>query len=330
MYLLEFGGEDDRFSLAEAAMVTEDAVLAAPGVGVAERIDERRCRYLARTRAVSALAATLEGDLGEVVALLPDVPVPGEGPIAVRAQDVRGQTNIDTQAVERAAGAVFVERGYAVDLADPADECRIVATTDAGTISWFVGWRHCTPERGFGPRRPSNRPFQQPGTMGPQLARTIVNLAGVDDGSVFLDPMCGPGALLIEAALVGGRPVGMDAQARMVTGAGRNVVAFADVEVDLVRGSASVIPVRSVDAVAFDAPYGRQSPIAHDSARGLIDATLEELVGLVDRCVAVFDEPIESLARRHGWRVDDRFDRRVHRSLTRVVSVLTRDDGSDR
>ena len=42
-----------------------------------------------------------------------------------------------------------------------------------------------------------------PGSLRPTIARASVLLAGVEDGDVLLDPMCGAGTILIERALAG-------------------------------------------------------------------------------------------------------------------------------
>lgn len=326
MYLLELVGEDDRFSLAEAATAVAGARLAAPGVATAEAVDRDRCRRLARTRAVATALATAEGDESALLDAVRAASLPAPTSVAVRARDVRALAGIDTRSVERRVGRVFADRGHAIDLESPSGVCRVLASRADGTVRWFVGWVVVEPDRSFGTRAPTKRPFQQPGTMDPQLARTVVNLAGADAGCTFLDPMCGPGATLIEAALLDVTPVGIDVQRRMVEGARRNVAAIAPgaPPARLVVASAGALPVRRVDAAAFDAPYGRQSPIAGRSAVDLVRATLEELLAVTPRCVAVFDEPVGDLARRVGWRVDDTFERPVHRSLTRYVSLLER------
>jgi site-specific DNA-methyltransferase (cytosine-N4-specific) len=48
------------------------------------------------------------------------------------------------------------------------------------------------------------------GRFFPQLVRSLLNIAGVKDGGVVLDPMCGSGTTLIEALLLGCSAVGID------------------------------------------------------------------------------------------------------------------------
>lgn len=44
----------------------------------------------------------------------------------------------------------------------------------------------------------------------PQLVRALLNISNVQEGSLVLDPMCGSGTTLVEAALMGCRSVGLD------------------------------------------------------------------------------------------------------------------------
>lgn len=48
------------------------------------------------------------------------------------------------------------------------------------------------------------------GKFFPQLARALLNIAGIQPGDYVLDPMCGSGTTLVEAALAGCRAVGVD------------------------------------------------------------------------------------------------------------------------
>jgi len=140
-----------------------------------------------------------------------------------------------------------------------------------------------------------------------------------------LDPMCGTGGILLEAGLVGARVLGLDAQGKMVRGTQRNLADGLGGDWDVLRGDARSLPVAddSVDAVVFDAPYGRQSKIEGD-LNGLVLDALEEARRVASRCVVVGDKPWAQPAHEAGWTTEAAFDRPVHRSLTRYVLVLRR------
>jgi len=135
--------------------------------------------------------------------------------------------------------------------------------------------------------------------------------------------MCGTGGVLIEAGLLGAHPLGTDAQSKMVRGARQNLGHFLD-DFDVARADATSLPLRddSVAAAVFDAPYGRQSKIESHDLADLVGGALAEVRRVADRCVLVADRDWRDEAAEAGWTVESRFERRVHRSLTRYVLVL--------
>jgi tRNA (guanine10-N2)-dimethyltransferase len=249
-----------------------------------------------------------------------------EETVAVRARDVRETAGIDTQRAERRLGRILVDRGYEVDLDDPDRELRALFSDD----TCLLGWLHAESVRDFGTRKPTDRPFFQPGGMDPLLARALVNLAGARPGATLLDPMCGTGGGLIEAGLVGTNVLGADAQRKMARGAAENLDHYLDEDAEwaTVQGDATHLPLPddSVDAVVFDAPYGRQSKIANLDLDELVSGALTEARRVTDRAVVVGDESWAGVAREIGWTVEAEFERRVHRSLVRHITVL---DGGD-
>jgi SAM-dependent methyltransferase len=80
------------------------------------------------------------------------------------------------------------------------------------------------PARGrLGDRNPMHRPFFRSVLVPRQRARCLVNLTGVQHGQRFLDPFCGTGSLLVEAALVGALACGSDIDSVMVNGSQANL-----------------------------------------------------------------------------------------------------------
>ncbi|MFC7155930.1 methyltransferase domain-containing protein [Halomarina halobia] len=319
MYLLELVGEDDPFAACEAESACSDVRPLAPGLVTARGVTER-VASLAYTRRVSALLGTTDADVAAARALLDAAGVDREGTVAVRARDVRGTTGVDARRAERELGSVLVERGFAVDLEDPDHELR--ACFSDGTCA--LGWLEVETARDFGERRPTDRPFFQPGSMDAMLARALVNVAGARPGARVLDPMCGTGGVLVEAGLVGAAVVGLDAQRKMVRGARENLAHFLGPDrTETLRGDATRLPLcdDSVDAVVFDAPYGRQSKIVGGLA-DLVGDALAEARRVAPRCVLVADRPWREAAEAAGWTVERAFERRVHRSLDRHVLVL--------
>jgi tRNA (guanine10-N2)-dimethyltransferase len=341
VYVLELGGQDDAFARREAASAASAVTPLAPGLATARGVTDR-VASLAYTHRACELVGTGDPDVESAQAVLEAASVDRSGTVAVRAVDVRGSTGVDTQAAERALGGVLTNRGFAVDLetpdhtlyayfVDPAGD----EESDVGEACCALGWLAVESRRDFGQRQPTDRPFFQPGSMDPLEARALVNLAGARPGATVLDPMCGTGGILLEAGLVGARVVGSDAQEKMVRGTRENLrhgLGEGDSRDDpgprpgrwdLLRADAARLPLvdDAVDAVVFDAPYGRQSRIEGD-LDPLVSGALAEARRVADRCVLVADREWTAAAEAAGWTLTDRFERRVHRSLVRHVHLL--------
>ncbi|WP_137285313.1 methyltransferase domain-containing protein [Halorussus salinisoli] len=325
MYALELGGEDDRFAAEEAASAATGVEVVAPGLATANVVSDR-VRNLAYTHRASEFVGETDASVESARVLLEVAGIDREGSVAVRARDVRDTAGIDTQRAERELGQVLVDRGFAVDLDDPDHELRVLFSED----TCLLGWLEIESVRDYGTRKPTDRPFFQPGGMDPLLARALVNLAGARPGTTLLDPMCGTGGVLIEAGLVGATPLGSDAQRKMARGAAENLAHYLDAEQRAtgdwatLQGDATHLPFPddSIDAVVFDAPYGRQSKIANLDLDDLVSGALAEARRVADRAVVVGDRSWASEAREVGWTVEVEFERRVHRSLVRHVTVL--------
>ena len=328
MYLLEFAGDaaDEPLAALEAERAAASAVeRAASGVATARGLRIDRAPTLAYTRHASQLVGRTDADVGSAAALLAAASIDRTGSVAVRARNVRATADVSTAAAERDLGTVLVDRGFEVDLDDPDHELRAVFADDVCLLGWEVAER----DAGFGARRPTDRPFFQPGSMAPADARAYVNLAAgpaLPDATV-LDPMCGTGGLLLEAGLVGARAVGSDAQWKMARGTAENLTHFLpESRWDAVRGDATALPFNDgvADAVVVDAPYGRQSKIAGHELETLVGDALDEIARIAPSCVLVADRSWETAARDAGLTVAARFERPVHGSLTRYVHVLER------
>ena len=347
VYCLELAGEDDAFAAREAEAAAAGVEMLAPGLARAGHVDRDRLRGLAYTHAADEMVARSEASVDAAATALDAAAIDREGTVAVRARDVRGLTGVSTADAERQLGGVLVDRDFAVDLDDPDHELRALFSADDGLEDpdsdaaaaeqgqipasdgvCVLGWLDCESERDFGDRQPTDRPFFQPGSMAPMDARALANIAGAASGRRILDPMCGTGGVLIEAGLVGADLVGTDAQWKMVRGTKENLDALVEgVDTTVARADATRLPLREgiVDGVVFDAPYGRQSKIATHRLEDLVEGALSDVARASDAdatCVLMADRDWHEAIAATEWRLADRFERRVHQSLTRHVHVL--------
>ncbi len=317
MYVFELIGEDDAFAAYEAAAWAEDVRVAAPGVALAAAITDR-IDQLAWTRNVLGLVARTEPTSDAMVAGLRSSDVGSGGTVAVRARGVRDAA-ADTQAIERQVGEALAEAGHRIDLEAPDRLLRVLVTGEEA----FLGWVLARPGGDVGRRRPTDRPFFQPGSMSPRLARAIVNFVRIEAGTVVLDPMCGTGGILLEAVRVGARAIGCDAQERMVRGTRRNWRAVdsetGPLEVAIADARSLPLADGAVDVVIADVPYGRQSPVAGED---LVRSALWEAHRVARAGVVVADRDLQDVLEETPWTIEQRFEKRVHRSLTRYIIHL--------
>ncbi len=221
-----------------------------------------------------------------------------------------------------------VERrvGWNLDGNPRADSKHVVWVVRAGERYYVLFPAFEVREKDFSWRDARRRPFFHPTGLNARDARMLVNLSAPLPGERFLDPFCGTGAIPIEAALVGARAFGMDADPSMVEGSRRNA-AYAGVNVVFEVGDARRIDETfpfSFDAMATDLPYGRSSRFLGPDLKMLYAEAFESMHASLRRgrfCVVVADRDVSPLLQRAGFFVMHVGKWYVHRSLTRRVHV---------
>ena len=126
----------------------------------------------------------------------------------------------------------------------------------------------------FSERRPRKKPFFHPSAMPSKLARSMVNLARAKKGELVLDPFCGTGSVLIEAALIGCRTLGLDAKRRMTRGCLRNLKHFHIESDGVVMADARRAPLTKVDCLVTDPPYGRSATTMKSTTKLIVEEVL--------------------------------------------------------
>jgi tRNA G10 N-methylase Trm11 len=135
--------------------------------------------------------------------------------------------------------------------------------------------------------RDESRPYiSKEISTSPKVCRTLLNLAGARSADTILDPFCGTGTLLMEAALLGMKVIGVDIEGNQVQGTKKNLAWLGRdmgerIHFDVFRGDArnlSSLISKQVDAVAFEptlGPVSREKPSAKEAKE-----TIEELTKL--------------------------------------------------
>ncbi len=180
-----------------------------------------------------------------------------EGTFSVRCRRFEGMMKeIDSQDLVRKLGKKLSVTND-VKLKDPDIEIRVLMSD---MIHIFISQRAVDRES-LENRKVSERPFFSPISLHPKYARALINLTGAKKGDVLLDPFCGTGGIVIEAASMGMRAVASDFDPEMIAGTRENMDFF-----DLDLEDSDVLDISdigrrfgSVDIVATDPPYGRST-----------------------------------------------------------------------
>ncbi len=192
---------------------------------------------------------------------------------------------------------------------------------------WWARLRRSIGDQDFADRRLESRPFFRSYGMQPRKSRCMVNLTGIRVGQRLLDPCCGTGSYLIEAALMGVEAFGSDGDALAVAGARTNLEALG-LKAVLRQLDARRLDAWGLgfDAVVCDLPYGRSASTSGVMTNELYGQILEASALVLPRGgVAVFAAPLEMLpVPGDQFVVLERHREFVHRSLAREITVLTR------
>ncbi|UCF07761.1 MAG: methyltransferase domain-containing protein [Thermoplasmata archaeon] len=246
----------------------------------------------------------------------------GEGTFAVRARRIQGQhEGLNLKELEKRI-ADRVKGNNTVDLENPDIEVRVIVSQRC-----FIGLKKKTiPRSAFEERKVQNRPYFSPVSLHPRLARALVNLSRVRRGQVLLDPFCGTGGILIEAAMVGADVVGSDIDKRMVGGCRENLESLGIENARLLQADISELKnsIDDVDAIATDPPYGRAATTNREELASLYRRAFETCEAVLGRegymAVVLPSTESISLGEEH-LSLRESYTLKVHRSLTRHFCV---------
>lgn len=228
-------------------------------------------------------------------------------------------------------GGAWIDAGGSISLSAPSRRFLVTEEAEAARAFEEVGR---VDRAAFDDRRLGRLPFRRPVSLKPRLARAAANIAAIRPGDRVVDPFCGTGGLLIEAALLGAHVWGADRAPEMIRGADRNLAHLGLVPERLTALDAEVaaaeLPEASVDVLLTDPPYGRSAGSFGEPPEQLVRRALGAWWARLrpgGRLVLVVPQGSEaadpSWPRLGAW-VD-----RVHRSLTREFSLFERPSNGD-
>ncbi len=246
---------------------------------------------------------------------------------AVRIRHVKAYApKIDTMTLERKLGKHILENTAKtkVNLKNPDKTFTGILTNEK--LIFGVKLAEIKPKP-FVERRPRKKPFFHPSAMPSKLARCMVNLAQPRAGKLVLDPFCGTGSMLIEAALIGCRVLGLDVQRRMIRGCSKNLNHFGIEPEGLILTDGRKPPITQANCVVTDPPYGRSATTLRLTTKQIVEevlASLQDMLKTEQRiCIA---SPktlnIACIGEELGYKHLESHFAYVHRTLTREIAVF--------
>ncbi len=246
---------------------------------------------------------------------------------AVRVKRI--DSDIDTVATERKIGSLILSKtdGISVNLSNPKSFIRVIANENDLYLCYG---KYQLNKKYFEEMKPHKRPFFHPGCMSPKLARCMVNLSRIREGDLVLDPFCGTGGILMEAGIIGARLVGCDIDWRMKKGTATNLD-----YIGITDYKTHVVDIRELemyelaDAVVTDPPYGISTTTSGEGTSGIFKSFLISIKhNMKDDALLVMASPdsidIDSILDEVGFVLHERYAIRMHRSLTRIISVIAK------
>jgi len=244
---------------------------------------------------------------------------------SVRARRIKRHTRIHGADLERRIGGCVYRKGYQADLKYPDVPFRLILTEQCvfGSVIASVD------RSAFEARAPHRKPFFYPGVLMPRVARALVNISKIKAGELLFDPFCGTAGILVEAGLADIDIIGLDVQSKIISGARMNLEGFG-LDHSLLVGDACRLPIvdRCVDGIVTDPPYGRSAAIKAESSAHLYAASFAEMYRVLKNgsiAVVVSDQVVAGFAHDAGFVIVEEHLQKVHRSLTRIISVLRKE-----
>lgn len=202
-------------------------------------------------------------------------------------------------------------------------------------------------KEGFESRKANLRPFPHSSSLHPKLARAIINITGVKENEILIDPFCGTGGFLIEAGLMNIKAVGYDIYKPMIKGCIQNLKYYKIKDYKIKNKNAIDINDK-FDYVVTDLPYGLNSNALVDYdkkswKKGRINLKIQKdnfkqnleqfylkflknlRKKLKKKAVIVFPNYVNyrRLLKTSKFKIENEFSNYVHGSLTRKIVKLS-------
>jgi len=285
-----------------------------------ETIIQRLAQRLAFTFSIDELLFFCPATLDDIVHNATNHPLPVSGSIAIRCNN--RSSAMSSQSLIDCLGDIYT-KDRVVNLKHPDIELRAVLTQ----TTVYVGMKKAAIDTShFHQRRGHLRPFLSPVTLHPKIARSLVNLSTVKKQGILLDPFCGTGGILLEAAFLGIHVVGSDIEEKMIDGCRKNLEFYHLNNYRLYCADIGDVPryVASADAIVTDFPYARATTTKGEQLGRLYKRGFETISQILTKhgraVVGLSNQETLSIGERY-LSVVETYPVKSHRSLTRCFVV---------
>ncbi|MFC2174737.1 methyltransferase domain-containing protein [archaeon] len=241
--------------------------------------------------------------------------LPAYKSFAVRVSRVAGKES-SSEIINAVAGQV---KGK-VDLETPNAVIRLF--TD-GKKYWVTEQLYEYSPKSFAERDVNARMVFHPTSLQPKYGRLLVNLTGVKKGKV-LDPFCGVGGILLEAADFGLAAQGIEISEEYAEGARENAWFYRmEKKVQVDQSDFLEWKGGKFDAIVSDLPYGKSSGLFGKNRDELYLDAFKKMKTHSKKLVVMAHSDLKPLLKKAGWKTTQWFEMYVHKSMRRYIHVAS-------
>ncbi len=256
-----------------------------------------------------------------------DPPSFPDGTFVVRSAHFDDTEIEGSQEFQATVGEVFYDLGRKVSVKDPDIILTVITTKEGTFLSLLV---HSRDKEDFMKRHVKNRPFFSPVSLHPKIARAFINVL-YRPGETVVDPFCGTGGFLLEAASMDISAWGIDLDPDMVDGSKQNLGHLEYDTTKVLEGDAENISTFLPDLVGkavivTDPPYGRSSYTGGQTILELYERCLlafKDFVGPKGRVGIILPDEASIRQAEAIYELELMVPVRAHRSLTRHLCVFS-------
>ena len=241
--------------------------------------------------------------------------LPAYKSFAVRASRVGGK-----ESTRKIINSVAARIRGEVNLDSPKAIVRVF--TD-GKKYWATEQLFEYSQKAFSERDVNARLVFHPTSLQPKYARLLVNLTGLVKGKV-LDPFCGVGGILLEAADMGLRARGVEISEGYAEGARENAWFYRmEKKIKVDQADFLVWAGGRYGAIVTDLPYGKSSGLFGREKGELYLAAFKKLKKHSQKMVVMAHSDLRPMLKKAGWGAEKHFEIYVHKSMKRHIHVAT-------